>query len=357
MAGGRTDAGRKCLGERDARRPRPGRLRAIDDGQPQLLTAPMPASSSLTHPVWLSSNQQAFIDTHYQLVLWREQKLASLPVSALLDARILVDPLERLLFLTTPTKRYAHNVLGDGVEAASITLVEALPVSRVLQTIELADPVVVEGLAPIWADITGDGKRDIIVTLSDQQQGARIAVFDESGERSATGPAIGQGYRWRHQLAVAPFGPNGETELVSVRTPHIGGMVEFYRREGVHLRPVAQVLGSDGQSDERTHSDAVAVGDFMTVPMDGFNSHILGSRNLDMAVAGDFDGDGQVELLVPNQKRTVLAAIRRDSAGASVVWALPLNGQLSTNLATVTFPDGSIAIGAGHSGQGLRLWL
>jgi hypothetical protein len=123
------------------------------------------------------------------------------------------------------------------------------------------------------------------------------------------------------------------------------------------LRLVAQDLGHDAQSDEKAPSDAVSAGDFITVPMDGFNSHVRGSRNLDMAVAGDFDGDGRVEVLVPKQKRTVLAGIRRHASGASVVWSLPLDGPLNTNLATVTFPDGSLAVGAGHSGPGLRLWL
>jgi hypothetical protein len=49
--------------------------------------------------------------------------------------------------------------------------------------------------------------------------------------------------------------------------------------------------------------------------------------------------------------------IRRHATGASVVWSLPLDGLLSTNLATVTFPDGSLAVGAGHRGPGLRVWL
>ena len=79
-----------------------------------------------------------------------------------------------------------------------------------------------------------------------------------------TGPAIGRGNRWRHQIAVAPFGPNGERELVDVLTPHIGGVVEFYRMVGDRIEIVA------------------------TVP--GFTSHVIGSRNLDLALAADADG-------------------------------------------------------------------
>ena len=55
--------------------------------------------------------------------------------------------------------------------------------------------------------------------------------FDDDGHLVAEGPTIGQGYRGRHQIAVAPFGPNGELELVDVLTPHLGGIVEFYQLE------------------------------------------------------------------------------------------------------------------------------
>jgi hypothetical protein len=147
----------------------------------------------------------------------------------------------------------------------------------------------------------------------------------------ATGPAIGRGFRWRHQLVVAPFGPAGELELADILTPHIGGVVEFYQLAGNRLEIVAQVPG--------------------------FSSHVLGSRNLDMALAGDLDGDGQVELLVPNQIRANLGAIRRSDAGAEVAWSVPVGGTLITNLAGVTLPDGRLAVGAGHSRNGLRLWV
>ena len=169
------------------------------------------------------------------------------------------------------------------------------------------------------------------MTVSDEEQGARIVVFDKEGTRVASGPAVGQGYRWRHQLAVAPFGPDDELELVDVLTPHIGGTVEFYRLEGKELRVVARVRG--------------------------YTSHRIGSRNLDQALAGDFDGDGRVELLLPSQGGTELGGIRRTSDGAAAAWTVPVGGSISTNLAGVPHADGRLAVGVGRRDGVLRLWL
>jgi hypothetical protein len=175
-----------------------------------------------------------------------------------------------------------------------------------------------------------DGVREIIVTTSNPQQGAQILVFNEGGKQIASGPAIGQGYRWRHQIAVAPFGPGGEMEFVDVRTPHIGGIVEFFQWKNDQLQVVAQISG--------------------------YTSHVIGTRNLDMAAGGDFDGDGKIELLLPNQARTTLAAIRRTETGAQEAWSIPLEARMNTNLGAVTLVDGRIAIGIGIDNGILRIW-
>ncbi|MCK4900610.1 MAG: hypothetical protein KAS38_17650, partial [Anaerolineales bacterium] len=216
------------------------------------------------------------------------------------------------------------------IEAAGITLIETQPEPRITLKIDIPPPSVIEGIAPIWADITGDGQREIIVTLSNQIEGAQIVVFNENGERIASGSSIGRGYRWRNQLAVAPFAPNGDLELVDVLTPHIGGVVEYYQLSENELKVVAQ--------------------------LPGYSSHVIGTRNLDMAIAGDFDGDQWVEVLLPDQLKIELGAIRRTSDGAELAWTLPVGGMVSTNLAAVTYPDGRIAVGVGRNDAVLRVW-
>jgi hypothetical protein len=234
------------------------------------------------------------------------------------------------MLLTDPTDRYRHGVLGDALEAGSITIVETAPTVRVASVIDVPAESVVEGIAPIWVDWDGNGSREIVVTQANAATGAQIVLYDEAGQLLASGPAIGRGNRWRHQLAVAPFGPAGEVELADVLTPHLGGIVEFYQWEGETLRVVAS--------------------------LPGYTSHVIGSRNLDMAVAGDFDGDGRVELVLPDQALSTLGAIRRTVAGAEVAWTVPLAGRLETNLAAVTLADGSLALGAGVSGAVLLVW-
>jgi len=172
---------------------------------------------------------------------------------------------------------------------------------------------------------------EIIVTVSDLNQGAGIVIFSENGERIAEGPKMGQPYRWRHQIAVSVFGTNGESDLAVVRTPHIGGTVEFYQLK-------------DGQL-------------IVAAEFPGITSHTIGSRNLDLAAAGDFDGDGLSELLVLSPDLSEYIAVRRTPTGAEEVWRLPLDGIISSNLAGASLPDGNLIIGAGRSDNVLRIWL
>jgi hypothetical protein len=76
-----------------------------------------------------------------------------------------------------------------------------------------------------------------------------------------------------------------------------------------------------------------------------------------MAVAGDFNGDGQPEIVVPTQARDQLAGLQHMADGVREMWSLPLDGTLSTNLAAVTLPNGSLALAAGTDDGRLRVWM
>lgn len=297
----------------------------VEDGTPEFVTAPT-GNVGATHPVLLADDVLAYSLLDGGVVVGD----TTLDVTALPDGRILTDGRGRLLLLSDPTDRYAHGVLGDEWEASSITLIETEPETAVLNIITIPEPQVIEGIMPLWVDWNGDGEQEIIVTLSDDAQGAQIVMFNEAGEQIAAGPAIGQGGRWRHQISVAPFGPNGEMELVDVLTPHIGGVVEFYQWNGDTLEIVAK--------------------------LPGFTSHVIRTNNLDMAVVGDFNGDNQVELLLPTQDRTQLGGIQRTADGANVLYQLPVGGQVVTNLAGATLFTGQTAVAVGREDGFLRIW-
>ena len=169
---------------------------------------------------------------------------ARLGIDALPDARLVIET-SRSAFSCSlgPPDVYLTGCSGDTTEAEGVTLIDTRGGGKVAASFQIEDNAVIEGIAPIWTDLTGDGQREIIMTVSDARVGARVVVFSESGQRGAAGPSVGQGSRWRHQLAVAPFGPNGETEIAEVLTPHIGGVVGFYRLDGDSARNCGPASG------------------------------------------------------------------------------------------------------------------
>lgn len=303
-------------------------LIAVTGEQVELLSPPMAGLAPVVPPLPIAASWW-LVGAEGELLYWQDNQVQSLDLQALPDARPLVDAEGRVLLLSDPTTRYGHAVLGDGIEAGGFALLASRPEPRLLLHQRL-EGTVIEGLRPIWVDLDGDGRREILVTESDEVQGAQLVLYDESGTLLARGPAVGRGNRWRHQLAIAPFGPAGELEIVEVLTPHIGGIVNFYRWQGDRLEIVAS--------------------------LPGYSTHRLGARGLDSVLAGDLDGEGQVELLLPTQDMTELAALRRTPEGVALAWSLPLPGTLQSNLVAHTLPDGTLVLGAATEDT-LRLWL
>ena len=120
-------------------------------------------------------------------------------------------------------------------------------------------------------------------------------------------------------------------ELVSVRTPHIEGVVEYYQLKGNRLEIVAA--------------------------RPGYSSHRIGSRNLDTALAGDFTATGRIDLLLPDQNFKKLALLRRHGETVQELHSLAVGGTISTNLAATTTPEGIILLGVGRLDAILRVWL
>jgi hypothetical protein len=255
------------------------------------------------------------------------------PVDALPDA-VPVAGDGRVYVLAEPTDSYSHGVLGDELEARSVAVVDAES-GTVERQLTPPDGTVIEGRSAMLATLGGD--QAVVVTASDATAGARIVAFCVDGGWRAVGPPVGGGYRWRHQLAGAPFAPNGGQAIAVVKTPHIGGIAEFYRRDGDRLRLAATDAGD-------------------------YQSHELGSRNLRGAVAGRLTDDDNWCLLLPDRTRESLVALAwtggsADSGSVERTVTLPLDGALTTNVAAVdrTGESQNAAVAAGTE-AGVRFW-
>ncbi len=302
-------------------------LLVADEGRLGLVT--LKGGSPLTHPVRTDGGLLS-VAPDGRLV---SDSGEDPPVSALPDARIVEAENGSLAVLSDPTSRYIHGVLGDAFEAGSIGVLEAGRGGYDLSgRVRPESGGTFEALVPLWFRLDGGEEELLAVTESTEREGSRISVYSPGGALVAAGPFVGEPQSWRHLVAAGPFGPNGEVELAAVRTPHVGGPVEFYRldRENGELR-----LAASG-------------GEYL--------SHTLYSRNLDAARAGNLDGDGSWELLLPDSSYTALEAVRRTKGGVETAWRLPLDGTLATNLASATDSRGRVALAVGTAEKKLRIW-
>lgn len=275
----------------------------------------------LSHPIKVLANNKIAVitDTGYLNIL-DKQKNHLLNINPLIDSRILQNKKGDLLVLTGDSNQYQHGILGDRVEANGFAIIRIEDSPYILHQYNLSDQSVFETLQPIWIDINNDQINEIVITRSNLSSGAELQVYTEDGQLLASSAPIRKGFRWMHLLSVAPFGPDGELELAVVRTPHIGGRLEFYRIYNKKL--------------EIVHA------------RNGYSTHRMGSRNLDTALAGDFNNDGDVELLLPTQDFQQLDVIKRTKLGTKIDYSIDLSYPLSTNISSYSF-NGKIYIAFG----------
>lgn len=211
--------------------------------------------------------------------------------------------------LTGPTARYDHAVLGDELEA------EAVEVRRDdggWTRFRLPDDAVFEDLTPRLADLDGDGRDEVIVVRAGFGTGAALVVLGLDGPdlvQLAESEPIGTGYRWLNPVGAGDFDGDGRQEIAVVRTPHIGGILMIYRREGADLA----VLGR----------------------FEGYSNHQMGATVLGMSAVLDLDGDGADDIVVPRQDRSRIAAISFAGGAFREIAAVDLPAPVATSMVTV----------------------
>lgn len=293
--------------------------------------------SPLSHPIPVNDFEVLYINRNGDVVLGREDAIvATLPVNAQPDARLVMNKIGQVaLYANSTDQRYVHGIMGDRFEGATLLVLEVKDSQiGVLARIDLPGDDVYEGIAPFWADLDGDEIEDLVTTVSNGTSGAKLRAYLWDGrqiKQEVDSLAIGQGNRWRHQLTAAPLGPNGEIEIADVLTPHIGGTLEFFRLDGASLT--------------------------LSASFPNVTTHVIGSRNLDQTVVGDFNGDGQPEVVVMNTGRNALIGVQHTQNGAEEVWRLDAGAEIITNFAPIELLDDRLGLSVGTAAGTLRIWM
>ena len=231
----------------------------------------------------------------------------------------------RLALLTEPTDRYAHAVLGDGIEAGgmavSVGIMDA-DAEALHAWITLAEPFVFEDVAPRIADLDGDGRNEVVTILSERGVGASLAVLglrDRELRILARTPAIDTANRWLNPAGIADFDGDGVQDVALVETPHIGGELQLW--SGASL---------------------LAGAPHMLAAKRGYSNHAIGSRELDLAEVVETD-DGPV-LIVPSADRRSLETVRYQGGTWTTLATVALEDQV---VGPLTKTDGMIETGVG----------
>ncbi|WP_419925989.1 hypothetical protein [Candidatus Poriferisocius sp.] len=301
---------------------------AVRGNSVRLATTPANASPNSV-PVYLAGGRAAYVDNLQRLtVLEADGTLWRPDLEVLPDSRVVQVGPEQVLVLAEPTDRFPHSSLGDNLEATTAVVV-TVGVNEV-ETVFRSEGDVIESIAPLLADVDGDGIDEVVLTVSNDEEIWFVVASGTGGGVVAASEPVDRLLGWRQLVAVGPFGPGGETEIAEVLYPDATGSVRFLALDGSELRVVST----------RT----------------GYRSHQFGSRNLEQTLAADVDRDGHIEVIVPTLDRQNVAGVRHGPDGVVDMWSRPLGGTLATNIAVLTRPDGTLSIAAATLEGSLRIW-
>lgn len=218
-------------------------------------------------------------------------------------------------YYAQPTTRYAHGVLGDAVEAGELVVDNTVSANACGDRIVLPPDLVFEDVAPRLVDLDGDDWPEIIVVVSQQNQGAQLAVYGYAPgdyatlhKRAAT-PHIGTRNRWLAPIGAADLDGDGYVEIAYIDRPHLAKTLRIWRFKDGALEPVAH------------HQ--------------GLTNHRIGERDIGGGIRDC--GDGPEMITASGDWRRVIASRLTD--GEITVEDLgPHNGRASLNAALACKP-------------------
>ena len=289
--------------------------------------------SPLSHPIPVNDFEVLYINTAGDLVLGREEGIvASLPIMVPPYARLVMNSRGQVALYANATNRARS---GERMAARALLIVGARDGQiQILTRTDLPGEDIYRGISPFWADIDGDGIEDLVTTVSRDPLGERTRVYmwDGAGIRQEVdGPPFGQGEIWRQPFSAGPFGFSGQVEIAAMFMSSAGGVIEFFRFNGDYFKREAG--------------------------LPGFNANIINARNLDQTAAGDFNGNGRLEVLALDALRRGVVAVVRSAMDAKLAWRLDAGEEITSNFAPVELLDGRLALAVGTADNRLRVWL
>ncbi len=130
------------------------------------------------------------------------------------------------------TEIYGHGVLGDAIEAHTLyAKPQSMSASDCALQLTLDEQSVFEDVSPRIADVTGDGRNDIITIESHVDKGASLAIYgirDGQLQKLSSTPYIGQSNRWLAPVGSADFNADGTDDVAFVQTPHLAGILQIW---------------------------------------------------------------------------------------------------------------------------------
>ncbi len=195
-----------------------------------------------------------------------------------------------------PVERYGHFALGRPHEYARVTA--TTDTGRRLM-FELPENEVFEDLAPRIVRLVASEPEEILAIVSNRDSGSRLMMLRLRAGRleiSAQSPPIGTPMRWLNPVGVVDLDGDGHAEIAAVITPHIGGTLKVYRRQGGALVEISA--------------------------LDGFSNHVY--RAQELALSLPFLIAGKTRLLVPDSTRLQLRIIGLENGRLVEIGRCPL---------------------------------
>lgn len=177
-----------------------------------------------------------------------------------------------------------------------------------IHRLELPLDRAVEDVEPRLADLDGDGRDEIVVSMTREGQGATLAIatLRQDGLAILAESEPASGGVWRDPVAIADLDGDGSWEIATVASGDGNGRLEVWRLAD---RALSRILA-----------------------MKGFATHLSGSRITGMAAVADMDGDSIADLILPSLDRRSIRVISLAGGQAAEPYRIDLAAEIVTTI-------------------------